>query len=423
MKLFGTDGIRFIYSEKENAVAYALGEALCILSGKTSPIIVVGRDTRRSGPTLTSALIGGITDNGGIPINIGVLPTNAVSFFTRSTQADFGVMVSASHNAPEYNGFKVFDGRGFKIGEREAMVIEKLMSRYGYYIKPTVTLKEIENAEELYRKHVLKKCGKLDRLRVLVDCANGSAGSIAHSVFKEAGIEARIVNDDLSGERINDACGAAFPLSANKLPFKEFDLTFMYDGDADRLAVYEGSNYIDGDRLFYIFCKYLKECNEIEDKAVGTVLLNGGVERALSKIGVSLLRSDVGDGSVHRLMRKAQCVFGGESSGHYMNFRLTWTCDAVVNSLFLCKIKQEKGSLYDYSRELEIYPSYMLNVDCREFTEIKDLRAIAEKYEDVKTVIRRSGTEPLLRIYAESDNKSVDELMEICNELAYEVKE
>ncbi len=426
MRLFGTDGIRFVYSSEKNSVAYSLGRTLSEISPKESPLVVIGRDTRESGNDLLSALVSGIADGGGTPVNIGILPTNAVAYFVRRTGADWGVMISASHNAPEYNGLKVFDGRGFKIDERTAFVIEKLMSRQEYFAAPSVSVKEVGNADEIYIERLAATAGRLDGLKVLIDCAFGSAGKVAEKVFSLCGASVSAANDSLCGSRINVGCGAAFPSSGRNLPLKDYDLTFLYDGDADRLAVYEGEKYIEGERLFYIFAKYLQEKGELGGKTAGTVLTNGGLERALNEIGITLCRSRVGDGNVHKLMRRAGCVFGGESSGHFLLFKLAPTCDAIANSLFLGKIYLEKGSFSDYSEDYRPFPSRSLNLgtdNLREGAAEKLSERARELFPDIKTVIRESGTEPLLRIYAESEVLSEEELENACRILSDTAKE
>lgn len=426
MKLFGTDGIRFIYSQKENATAYSLGYALATLAPVKSPVIVVGRDTRQSGNDLSSAFMGGVADGGATPVNVGILPTDAVSFFVRSLGADWGVMISASHNSPEYNGLKVFDGRGFKADERTGAVIEKVMSKNRYCVFPEISVKEVKNARKIYVERLLSKASRLDGLKILIDCAHGSASGISGEVFEKVGAEVTVVNGDGNGNLINDGCGAACPESADGLSVNDSDLTFLYDGDADRLVVFEKERLLGGDRLFYIFAKYLQEKEKLGDKAVGTILTNGGVERALNAHGISLIRSKVGDGNVHRLMRKTKSLFGGENSGHFMNFHLTKTSDAIANSLFLVQIKKEKGSLFSYSEELFEFPSVSVNLPVTEGSSLSVSR-LKEKslrlYPEVKTVIRMSGTEPLLRIYAESERLRKDELEEICLRLREEAKE
>ena len=407
MKLFGTDGIRFEYTEESNSTAYLLGTALVRLSGKLQPVIIVGRDTRTSGERLLSAFISGVMDAGGSPVNIGILPTDAVSYFTRTTGASFGVMISASHNPPEYNGLKVFDFKGHKLSLGVCEEAERIILEEKVYINPVIELPVVRNAEEIYVKHLSSHIEPLDGMRILLDCANGSASGVAKKAFERCGAEVVAINDSLNGELINVKCGAAYENTFEDIQdISSYDLAFAFDGDADRLKVYEKGRHIHSEKVFYIYCRYFHLVDKLRAKAVGTVLTNNGLERSLNKLGISLLRSNVGDGAVREIMDKTGAVFGGESSGHYINSLYTSTSDAIMNALVLCNIKKQVGSLYEYSEECALTDSFTFNVDARGkddgYISLLDGK-IRKRFPEVHASVRKSGTEPKIRVFIQGD--------------------
>ncbi len=417
---FGTDGIRGKVGENVTpAVAYQLGSAL----SRPQALIVIGRDTRVSGPMLSSALSQGVYDWGGNCINIGVVPTNAVSHFVRKFNADFGVMVSASHNPPNYNGFKVFDRYGAKLCAQEELRISEVMSqRKVYFPKQQHEDRVYENIEKLYIDDLIELADcDLKGLDISIDCCFGSAFSVAPKLFRKAGAKVKSYCYFGRGDKINVECGATNPLFLGGLIDKNTPLAFAFDGDADRLAAFEEGVLLDNNKVFYCFAKYLKERGMLEkDLAVGTVLTNKGLEESFKKLGITLLRSDVGDTKMYRLMLERGASLAGEESGHYIFSKMSCSSDALLNALILCKIYREVGNLKEYSKELQLLPVYTKNIPlakeqaaelAKKETYSRLNGAYAARYPSYRIIFRPSGTEPLARVFVEGEEEKAQEIL------------
>lgn len=417
---FGTDGIRGKVGESVTpALAYQLGGAL---SGAQA-LIVIGRDTRVSGAMLSSGLSQGIYDWGGNCINIGIIPTNAVSHFVRKFKADYGVMISASHNPPCYNGFKVFDRYGAKLCEKEELRISEIMSkRQVYFPKQQHEDRVFEGIERLYIEDLVEMAGaSLEGLSLSLDCCFGSAFSVAPKLFRKAGASVKSYCYFSRGDKINVNCGAANPLFLGGLIDKNTPLAFAFDGDADRLAVFEAGKFLDNNKVFYCFAKYLKERGKLEKNlAVGTILTNKGLEESFNKLGITLLRSDVGDTKMYRLMLEKGASLAGEESGHYIFSNMTCSSDALLNALLLCKIYKEVGSLEGYSKELKLLPVFTKNIPLssgqsktlKEKDAYERLNELyGELYPCCRIIFRPSGTEPLARIFVEGEEQKAQEVL------------
>lgn len=413
MNFFGTDGIRGTYgSTITDGTAFLLGKSLAILGGE-SPVVVVGRDTRLSGGKLFNALASGVYSSGGNVLNVGVLPTNAVGFTVRQTGADFGVMISASHNPPSDNGLKVFDRYGVKIcGEREKQISDcmlKLVDTVTNVGKVNEPL--FENARNLYVNSVVKSVGvDLHGISIALDCCYGASTTVARQIFESAGANVTVTGAKADGKRINVDCGATCPWAlGEKMRDGCFDLGFSFDGDADRLAVFEKQSFVPNDKVFYCFARYLHEQNLLnKSTAVGTVLTNGGVEKALGDLGIALVRTSVGDVNVLRKMFECGYNFGGEESGHYLLSDYAFSSDALINAMFACKVFRECGSLLNYSKACEPLPFVKRNFALNDNVSDEFLQDVSERigklYPSTRTVLRKSGTEPVIRAYAEGEN-------------------
>lgn len=416
MNFFGTDGIRGTYgSTLTDGTAFLLGKSLSLLGGDC-PIVLVCRDTRVSGEKLFNALAQGVYAGGGNVINLGILPTNAVGHFVRKMGGDYGVMITASHNPPEDNGLKVFDRYGVKLCQSKQNVVSRMMNSLAESVPPTTKICEpvFYDIENIYCDDVLKAVNvNLSGMKIAVDCCYGASYKVARTLFSKAGATVTAFCDKNCGRQINDGCGATHAEFLQSKLTDEFDLAFAFDGDADRLAVFENKKVVSNDKIFYAIAKYLKQNGLLHGNAVcGTTLTNGGVEKALNDIGVQLLRSEVGDVNVFNTMVKHNLNFGGENSGHYLLSDFAIGSDALVNALFVAKIRKKVGSLEEYCSECEEIPSVAVNLPLCERTERlaeaeglqRTLKRISTLYPDCRLVLRKSGTERKVRAYAEGDD-------------------
>ena len=417
MNFFGTDGIRGTYgSTLTDGTAFLLGKSLATLGGDC-PIVLIARDTRLSGENLFNALCQGVYDGGGNVINLGILPTNSVGHFVRKMGGDYGVMISASHNPPCDNGLKVFDRYGVKLCETKQDAVSKIMN--GLTTTAPSHKKVCEpvfyDIENIYCDDILDSVGvDLSGIKIALDCCYGASYKVARMLFLKAHASVTAFCDKANGKQINVDCGAThteFLLS--KLQKGNFHLSFAFDGDADRLAVFEGAQFVPNNRVFYAIAKYLHQKGLLTNQVVcGTVLTNGGVEKALNKLGITLLRSDVGDTNVFNLMVKNKAVFGGEESGHYMLSNFATSSDALINALFVAKIYKEVGSLLAYTQECVDIPYIMKSIPLSESNEILatpqslagTIKRINTLYPNCRVVIRKSGTENKVRAYAEGQD-------------------
>ena len=416
--IFGTDGIRGVFGAELNCgSAYLLGAALCGADGD-SPVVVVGRDTRPSGEELMRALAKGVHDNGGYVINIGILPTNAVAYFTRKMGCDFGVMISASHNPPEYNGIKIFMSDGRKLCRIEEAEIEKHIES-----KRKVVANEkgkVENGAayfENYVRAVTEIADDLSGLKVVLDCANGALSHVAKHVFESLNATVYSFNDEGCGRIINHECGATdTKFLRQKVKELNADVGFAYDGDADRLiAVDENGREVDGDEIIFIIARELLKQGKLnKKKVVCTVLSNMGVERNLNSMGVSMLRVDVGDHNVQAAMAKGGYVLGGEQSGHIILGEFAATGDGLLASVYLAStIKKTKLPLSVLSKVTR-YPQINASFAVKNKSEVvrnKDLQnyvsAIKGELPEGRILIRESGTEEKIRLTVEAKDEEI----------------
>lgn len=413
MNLFGTDGIRGTYgSTLTDGTAFLLGKSLALLGD--CPIVVVARDTRKSGSNLFSALAQGVYSGGGNVINLGILPTNAVGHFTRKLGGDYGIMITASHNPPTDNGLKVFDRYGVKMCASKQAIVSRMMEN----LSETEISREkvyepiFYDIDNIYAEDALKAVNvKLNGLSVALDCCYGSSYKVAPLIFSKAGASVTAFCNKINGEKVNVDCGATCPdFLASKMSQSKCKLGFAFDGDADRLAVFENGNFVPNNKVFYAIAKYLHECGKLAGNAVcGTVLTNGGVEKALSEMNVNLVRSAVGDINVFGQMAKLGLNFGGEESGHYILSDLATSSDAIINALFICKIYSEKGSIFEYTKECIELPYAVKNIAltdnnarlASETSLTSTVARISALYPDCRVVLRKSGTENKVRAYLE----------------------
>lgn len=420
-RLFGTDGVRGIANaELTPELAFRLGAA----AGSLLPVegrgrIVVGKDTRISGDMLEAALVAGLTSAGCDALLAGIVPTPAVALLARELGADGGVVISASHNPAPYNGIKFFGRDGFKIADELELRMEDLVALPAPDARPTGgdigVARVITDAVERYVAHAVATVpGRLDGLRVALDCGHGAAARTSPAAFRALGADVVEINCDWSGTDINEGCGSTDlrPL-VDLVRTSGADLGVAHDGDADRvLAVDETGMEVDGDRIMAICARHLKaESRLAGDVVVGTVMTNMGFGEAMSSIGVRVERTPVGDRWVLERMREVGATLGGEQSGHVIFLEHTTTGDGLVTALQLAHIVHASGaSLSQLAQVMRRFPQVLVNVRVRDKSRSESSPALAAAValEEAalgsagRILVRPSGTEPVVRVMVEA---------------------
>ena len=407
---FGTDGIRGIANEDLTArTAFALGNALCRL--KQNPKVVIGRDTRVSSDMFMLAVAAGITSGGGDVIDGGVIPTAATAFFVRKTGADFGVVISASHNPAKFNGLKVFDERGRKLCEKAERRAEKYFDEYAFSGSLSAGRFSPLFRKEDYTDFLVSCCGvSLKGKKFALDCANGAAGGFAAEVFERLGAKVVVCGIGRGGTDINDGCGALHPERVRAL-VKETgaDAGFSYDGDADRLiACDEKGGLVDGDKILCVFAQEMKSRKTLKkDIVVGTTHTNTGAELALTKMGVRLIRTDIGDKYVAEAMEKSGAQIGGEQSGHIILSDYSTTGDGILTSVKLAELISEKR--LSKLADIKLFPQCNASIKVKDKVRVLGDEMLREEIDRAREkvarlVVRASGTEPVIRIFAEAES-------------------
>ena len=308
---FGTDGIRGIVGDNLTYnLAFKCGNALS--KGLHSPNIIIGSDTRKSASYITTAFAGGAMSAGGNIIDIGVCPTAGIAYIAKTLKASFGVVISASHNPPEYNGIKIFDDNGVKLGDKREELLEKDFVRE-VYVNNLGSYKQDFSLTKLYENYLISTCDCcLKNLKIVLDGSNGAAYKIAPNVFKKLGAKVISINCKNDGDKINKNCGSTCPENLSKVVNKfNADMGFAFDGDADRIiACDENGNILDGDIIIYILSKYLKWQDKLKDNTVvGTKHTNMGIQKCLENDEIKLVRTDIGDKYVIAKMEEDNLLY------------------------------------------------------------------------------------------------------------------
>ncbi|MBW2644952.1 MAG: phosphoglucosamine mutase [Deltaproteobacteria bacterium] len=432
-RLFGTDGIRGIANvypmTVELAVQVGRGTAYVFKNGKKRHKIVIGKDTRLSGYMIENAIAAGICSMGVDVLLVGPLPTPGIAFITSSMRADAGVVISASHNAFQDNGIKIFSRDGFKLPDSIEEEIEKLISSNSIdALRPTA--KEVGKAYRIddakgryivFLKHTFPMDYTLDGLKIVLDCANGAAYKVAPEVFSELGADVVLAGVSPDGENINDDCGSLHPELIGRMVKEEgADIGLALDGDADRVIfVDENGTLVDGDHIMAICAKAMMEEDRLKERTlVATVMSNMGLEVAMRKMGGKLIRTDVGDRYVVEKMREKGCNLGGEQSGHIVFLDYNTTGDGTLTALQLLSVmKKHDKTLSELTNIMETYPQILINVKVKEKIDFMQAPELASKIEKIekelgdsgRVLIRYSGTEPLVRIMLEgADEKQIN---------------
>lgn len=429
-KYFGTDGIRgpanrVITPELALKVGQAAG--LVFKRGDHRHRVVIGKDTRLSGYMIETALVAGFTSVGMDVLLLGPMPTPSVAMLTRSMRADLGVMISASHNLFADNGIKLFGPDGFKLDDETELKIEALIDENltKQLAKPTDLgrAKRIDGVHDRYiefAKRTLPRAMDFEGLRVVVDCANGAAYRVAPEALWELGAEVISMGVEPDGFNINKDCGSTdLTAISHKVREMRADIGIALDGDADRVIIIdERGNAVDGDQLLAVIAESWKEDGRLSRPGVvATVMSNLGFERHLAGVGLELVRTPVGDRYVLERMRRDGYNVGGEASGHIILSDYTTTGDGFVAALqVLSVIKSFNKPVSDICHRFEPLPQILKNVKYKtgkplENAQVKSAIASAEEKlgRTGRLIIRASGTEPVIRVMGEGDNRDVVE--------------
>jgi phosphoglucosamine mutase len=423
-RLFGTDGVRGVAgSELTTELAHALGRAavtVLAVEAKHRPVFLLGRDPRESGTWLEDALVGGIHEAGGDVLLAGVEPTPAVAFLTIDTGADAGVVISASHNPPEYNGIKFFGADGMKLPDAVEDKIESTLSDPVPAPLIEGSIQVLKGGRERYLAHLVKAAGaRLDGMTIVVDCANGAASNLAPGLYERLGATVHAIHASPNGKNINVDCGALHPEVAGAAVLElGADAGVSHDGDADRaLFVDHLGRVIDGDQVLAACAIAMKEASTLtNDAVVTTVMANLGFHRSMRDAGITVSATKVGDRYVLEEMLEEGVMLGGEQSGHLIFRDHATTGDGLLTAVRFLSLAAGTGrTVAELADVMQRYPQVMENVRVRSLAELDEatpvwdaVRAAEEELaESGRVLVRASGTEPLVRVMVEAETEDV----------------
>ncbi|MCB5227151.1 phosphoglucosamine mutase [Alishewanella sp. 16-MA] len=438
-KYFGTDGVRGrvgefpITPEFAMKLGWAAGR---VLSQRGTRKVLIGKDTRISGYLLETALEAGLIAAGIDVRLLGPMPTPAVAYLTRTFRAEAGIVISASHNPYYDNGIKFFSADGMKLADEIELAIEHELEQ-PMICESSEKLGKAERINDAAGRYIefckshLNNNLSLSGLKIVIDCAHGATYHIAPAVFKELGAEVIAIGCKPDGLNINEKCGATHTelLRATVLE-KQADLGIAYDGDGDRvMMVDQHGRVLDGDEIVYIIARAAKEAGTLKGGVVGTLMSNMGLELALAKLDIPFARSAVGDRYVMELLREKNWRIGGENSGHVLNLDYTCTGDGIIASLQVLTAMLSSGkSLAQLMSDMRKLPQVLVNVKFAkgstplEKVNVKECIAAVER--DLagkgRVLIRKSGTEPLIRVMVEGED--ADTVRQYAEKIADAVK-
>lgn len=433
MKYFGTDGFR----GEANVIltvehAYKIGRYIgWYYSREHKAKIIIGKDTRRSSYMFEYALVSGLTASGADVYLLHVTTTPSVAHVTRTEDFDCGIMISASHNPYYDNGIKIMDSNGHKLSieleDKIEAYIDNNITELPLAIKNNIgTATDYVMGRNRYVGYLISIATRsFKNMRIGLDCANGSASSIAKSVFDALGAKTYVVGSEPNGTNINSECGSTHIENLQRLVReKQLDVGFSYDGDADRcLAVDELGNEINGDHILYICGKYLKEKRKLNgNTVVATIMSNLGLFKALEKSDINYVKTTVGDKYVNEEMVRNGYSLGGEQSGHIIFSKHATTGDGILTSLMLMEaILEQKMPLSNLSNEMKMYPQKLKNILVDDKKAVVSNEVVLKMRDEIENelgeegriLIRESGTEPVIRIMIEAKtNQLCDKYIE-----------
>jgi phosphoglucosamine mutase len=427
-RLFGTDGVRGLANgdltpELALSVAVAAAQVLVESDSSHQPLAIVGRDPRASGEMLEAAVVAGLTSAGANVVRVGVLPTPAVAYLVGQTNADLGVMLSASHNPMPDNGIKLFAAGGTKLPdeleERIERAVENGHARVG---RPTGAgigrVHDLLDGAEHYIKHLVGATPHpLTGIKVVVDCANGAASEVGPTAYQEAGAEVIAIHADPDGLNINEECGSTHLDKVREAVLEHgADLGIAHDGDADRcLAVTASGDIVDGDQIMAILALAMRDAGTLTDETlVATVMSNLGLRIAMKQSGITMIEAKVGDRYVLEELAAGGFALGGEQSGHIVMPAFATTGDGVLTGLHLMAQLASSGkSLADLAAVVHKLPQVLINVKVGDreagaaAPTVQAAVALAENElgETGRVLLRPSGTEPLVRVMVEAETE------------------
>ena len=439
MSYFGTDGIRGKFGELPITPEFALklgfaaGKVLKRTSKKSKPIVVLGKDTRLSGYILEAALQAGLNAAGVYVHLLGPLPTPAIAHLTRALHASLGIVISASHNPYFDNGIKFFSGEGKKLPDELQDAINQELEQE-MLIEDTANLgkslrvkdangRYIEFCKSTFPYHL-----DLSHLKIVVDCANGAAYSVGPSVYRELGAKVIALYNDPDGLNINKDCGSTHPENLQKAVLKHHaDLGIAFDGDADRvIMVDKNGEQVTGDHILYILAT---QASQKPAGIAGTVMSNMALEIALDKAQVPFVRASVGDRYVLQALDDKGWVTGGEPSGHILTLDKSTTGDAIIASLqVLTVMVAQQKALHELTAGFNLLPNVLVNVRLSQMFDPYSVPALAAEFDKAeqqlkgrgRILIRKSGTEPVIRVMVEGEE--LEEVTALANHLAAAVR-
>jgi len=441
--LFGTDGIRGVAGEypldpkTANAVGTALGQ--WVLQSNQERRVVIGMDTRESGSWIAAEVAGGLAGQG-ISVNFaGITTTPGVAYLAKTGPFAAGVMISASHNPYRDNGIKLIGHSGYKLPDQQEELLEAgifALLRDGAASSPS-TLRVDKGLDRAYIEHLASTLPQgLAGLRIVCDCANGSASALAPELFERLGATVRMTHCSPDGRNINLNCGSLhLEVLRSAVLAESADVGVAFDGDADRaLFVSKAGKIIDGDAVLLVAARYLKErgwleCGEEPPAVVATVMSNLGLERALNSHGIRLIRTPVGDKYVLEEMIRIGAVLGGEQSGHVIFHKFATTGDGMLTALRVFEAMRASGNgLDELTSEMQVYPQRLVNVRVRERKPLEELPGVKAAIRDAETsfgdagrvLVRFSGTEPLARVMVEGPD--LERVEKFANQIASEIR-
>ncbi len=427
---FGTDGIRGVVNDGLDAfLAFRVGQAAAMVLAQTKengakPLFTIGKDTRISGDMLESAIIAGLCSAGADVMQLGVVPTPAVAYITVCSGADAGIVISASHNPYEHNGIKIFNGSGFKLSDELELEIERLVDEPDKLEKRVNgNIGRIINRGheyvDRYVEHVVSAAaGKIGRLKVMIDCANGAASRTVNDIFGRFPLDLELIKDHPDGCNINDKCGSTHIDNLGRMVVAGgFDMGIAFDGDADRcLVVDENGRLVDGDKIMAICGKVMSARGELKQNAiVATVMSNLGFHEYCRKNGLALHCASVGDRNVLEMMQEKGYNLGGEQSGHLIFLDNETTGDGQLAAVKFLKVVSDSGKrVSELAEEIPVYPQLLINIPIEGGNDAKkaimaddSLKAIISEQSDIlgesgRILVRPSGTEALIRVMVEA---------------------
>lgn len=427
-RLFGTDGIRGIAGEPplDASTIFAAGLAMghSVRKASSAPKVIFGRDTRESSVWIEATLAAGLRETGVQVESAGVVPTPAVAFLARTHGFAAGIVISASHNPWRDNGIKLFGGDGFKLPDAEELEIEEEILHHAASVTapdpaklPAVAVNPALQGD--YIQFLINSVPNLQLkgLRVVADCANGAAAAVAPELFSRLGGDVTLLNIEPNGRNINEGCGALHPTwVANEVKERQAGVGLTFDGDADRCMLADAmGTVVNGDAILLMAARDLQMRGLLTgDLVVATTMSNMGLEAALKRSGIRMLRASVGDRYVLEKMQENHAALGGEQSGHILLPHLATTGDGLLTALVILDLVARTGqSLEALTSDLKVFPQVIVNIKVREKKPLDSIPAVAraihaaedELKDSGRVVIRYSGTEALARVMIEAESE------------------